>query len=420
MENNKSEKSQEYINGSQLTVNRFYSYGKQTIEQDDIDAVVEVLKGDWLTQGPFVRQFEEDLASKFNAKNVSAVANGTAGLHLIGLALGWTKDDIILTTPITFLASANCILYTGATPDFVDIDPISYTIDIHRLEEKILEYKTKNKNIKAVVAVDFAGLPCDWKKLRNLADKYHFQLVNDNCHALGAEIDGDIGYSCKYADIVNMSFHPVKHITTGEGGAILTNSKELDSRVKILRTHGMVKENFQNLSLISNTQHPTPYTKPPMWYYEMQHLGYNYRITDFQSALGSSQLKKLDRFVARRNDIANYYSEIFENDERFIIPKVEENVRHSYHLYPLQIKFDELKINKIDFFEKMRESNIGLQVHYIPIHTQPYYKNNFGFNEGDFPLAEEFYKNEVSIPIYPLLENDDLEFIVKTIKELAK
>lgn len=394
-------------------MNKFYSYGKQTIEQDDIDAVVEVLKGDWLTQGPFVKKFEEDLSEKFKANYVSAVSNGTAGLHLIALALGWGKDDIILTTPITFLASANCILYVGATPDFVDIDTTSFTIDVIKLEEKILDYKAKGKNIKAVVAVDFAGLPCDWKKLRELANKYQFQLVNDNCHALGAEIDNNIGYACNYADMVNMSFHPVKHITTGEGGAILTNNADLDSKVKILRTHGMVKENFQNLP-------PTLNSQSPIWYYEMQFLGYNYRITDFQSALGSSQLKKLNNFVKRRNEIATYYDEQFKNDNRFIIPKVEKDVKHAYHLYPLQIKFDKIKISKVEFFEKMKENKIGLQVHYIPVHTQPYYKNNFGFKEGDYPISEEFYQNEVSIPIYPLLENEDLEYIVKTIKELAK
>ncbi len=389
-------------------MNKFYSYGKQTIQQDDIDAVTEVLKGDWLTQGPYVKQFEDDLSEKFNAKYVSAVANGTAGLHLIGLALGWNKDDIVITSPITFLASANCILYSGATPDFVDIDHLTYTINVEKLEEKIIFYSKQKKNVKAVVAVDYAGLPCDWEKLRELADKYNFQLVNDNCHALGAEIDDDPEYACKFADVVNMSFHPVKHITSGEGGAVLTNDEQLDEQIKILRTHGMTKDEKY---LTKNEG---------QWYYEMHSLGYNYRITDIQSALGSSQLKKLDRFVERRNEIADYYNESFSGDDRFIIPYVEKNIKHAYHLYPLQIKFDNLNIRKKSFFEKMREQNIGLQVHYIPVHTQPYYKNNFGFQEGDYPIAEEFYKNEVSIPIYPLLENDDLDYIVKTIKELAK
>lgn len=384
-----------------------YSYGKQTIEQDDIDAVVEVLKGDWLTQGPYVKKFEEELASKFKAKHVSAVANGTAGLHLIGLVLGWGKDDIVITSPITFLASANCILYSNATPDFVDIDSQSYTLDVNKLEEKIKDYRQKGKIVKAVIAVDYAGHPCDWAALRELADKYEFQLVNDNCHALGAEIESNIGYACKYADIVNMSFHPVKHITTGEGGAILTNNSELDEKIKILRTHGMTKDK----KYLTKNDGP--------WYYEMHYLGYNYRITDFQCALGSSQLKKLENFVCKRNAIASIYNSEFGDDERFIVPKVNENVKHAYHLYPLQIKFDKLHINKKDFFEKMRENNIGLQVHYIPIHLQPYYKNNFGFKEGELPMAEEFYKNEVSIPIYPLLENEDLKYITNAIKKLS-
>jgi UDP-4-amino-4,6-dideoxy-N-acetyl-beta-L-altrosamine transaminase len=388
-------------------MNKFYSYGKQTIEQDDIDAVVEVLKGDWLTQGPYVKKFEDDLSEKFNAKYVSAVANGTAGLHLIGLALGWEKGDIIITTPITFLASANCILYCGATPDFADIDPVSYTIDINKLEKKLKDYQVLGKKVKAVVAVDYAGLPCDWVKLREMADKYNFQLVNDNCHALGAEINGDITYAVKYADTANMSFHPVKHITTGEGGAILTNNFELNEKIKILRTHGMTKDE----KFLNKNDGP--------WYYEMHDLGFNYRITDFQCALGSSQLKKLDRFVKRRNEIAQYYNAQFLNDEKFILPDVQENVKHAYHLYPLQINFDKLKISKKEFFEKMKENCIGLQVHYIPVHLQPHYKKNFGFKKSDFPVAESFYEREVSIPIYPTLLNENLKYIVDKIKEFA-
>lgn len=388
-----------------------YSYGRQTIEQDDIDAVIEVLKSDWLTQGPKIKEFEDALGKTFNSKYVSAVANGTAGLHLIGMALGWEKDDIVITTPITFLASANCILYNNATPDFVDIDPVYYTIDVNKLEEKIKTYLAKGKKIKAVVAVDFAGQPCDWKALRMLADKYDFQLLNDNCHALGAEIDGDTGYAGKYADAVNLSFHPVKHITTGEGGAILTNNPELDEKVKILRTHGIVKDNSKYS--IQNSELAGP------WYYEMQYLGYNYRITDFQCALGLSQLKKLDKFVNRRNEIAEYYNKSFTGDERFITPKIKENTKHAFHLYPLQIKFDELKISKKEFFNKMRVHNIFLQVHYIPVHLQPYYKSSFGFKENDFPVTEDFYKNEVSIPMYPTLDTEDLNYIAEKLKEAA-
>lgn len=384
-----------------------FAYGKQTIEEDDIQAVVNVLKGDWLTQGPFVKEFEEALGEKFNAKYVSAVANGTAGLHLIALALGWKQGDIVLTTPITFLASANCILYANATPDFVDIDSKTYTIDVEKLEEKIKAYIKRGKNIKAVVAVDFAGQPCNWEKLRELAVNYNFQLVNDNCHALGAEYYGDKRYAVKYADIVNMSFHPVKHITTGEGGAILTNDSLLDKKIKILRTHGITKDK----ELLTKSDGP--------WYYEMQHLGFNYRITDFQCALGISQLKKLDRFVSRRIEIAKYYDEAFKNDDRFIIPAVNGNVKHSYHLYPLQIKFENIAISKKTLFQIIIKNNIDLQVHYIPVHLQPYYKENYGFEIGDFPLAEKFYEREISIPIYPTLNHEDLDYISNTIKGLV-
>lgn len=384
-----------------------YSYGRQFIDDEDINAVVKVLKSDWLTQGPKIKDFENSLCEKFGANYVTAVVNGTAALHLIGLALGWQENDIIITSPITFLTSANCILYASATPDFVDIDDKTYTIDVDKLEEKINYYRNNGKQVRAVIAVDYAGHPCDWKSLRNLANKYKFQLVNDNCHALGAEYYNDAQYAVKYADVVNMSFHPVKHITTGEGGAILTNNLQLDEKVKILRTHGItIDEKY-----LTRNEGP--------WYYEMHTLGFNYRITDFQCALGSSQLKKLDRFVQRRNEIAEFYNKQFEDDDRFIIPKVHNYVKHAYHLYPLQIKFNDLNTSKKEFFIKMKENNIGLQVHYIPIHLQPYYQRNFGFSEGDFPISELFYKNEVSIPIYPLLEKEDLEYISIKIKDLA-
>ena len=301
-------------------MSKTYSYGRQTIEQDDIDAVVEVLKSDWLTQGPKVEEFEKALGNMFNANYVSAVANGTAGLHLVGNVLRWKKDDIVITSPITFLASANCILYNNATPDFVDIEKDYYTLDAQKLEDKIKSYRAKGKNIKAVVAVDYAGQPCDWKALRTLADRYNFQLVNDNCHAPGAEIDGESGYAVKYADAVNLSFHPVKHITTGEGGAVLTNNHEIDDKIKTLRTHGMTK----NTKLLTQNDGP--------WYYEMHEPGYNYRITDFQCALGISQLKKLAGFVKKRIEIADFYNNAFAGDERFITPRVMDNAKHAFHL----------------------------------------------------------------------------------------
>lgn len=383
-----------------------YSYGKQTISDDDIQAVVEILKSDWLTQGPTIKKFENELCSKFGSKYASVCANGTAGLHLIALSLGWNKNDIIITSPITFLASANCAIYAGAKIDFADIDSSSYTIDPNKLEDKIKFYLSQNKKVKAVVAVDYAGHPCDWEALKTLKEKYDFQLVNDFCHALGAEYKNDFQYAVKYADAVNLSFHPVKHITTGEGGAVLTNNEVLDKRIKTLRTHGMTKDE----SILEKNDGP--------WYYEMHEVGFNYRITDFQCALGICQLKKLDSFVEKRRNIAKYYDNFFSQDNRFIIPDVSVNAKHAYHLYPLQIKFDELKISKKDFFLKMKEKNILLQVHYIPVHVQPFYRKNFGFNEGDFPVAEKFYEREVSIPIYPSLNESDLNYISETILKI--
>ena len=386
---------------------KFYPYGKQSIDDEDIQAIIDVLKSDWLTQGPKINEFESALCEKFGANYSSVVSSGTASLHLIALSLKWKPGDIVITSPITFAACANCILYAGATPDFIDIDSKYYTIDPNKLENRIKKYQKMGKKIKAVIGVDYAGNPCDWEALRYLADKYKFQLVNDFCHALGAEYNGDYQYAIKYADVVNMSFHPVKHITSGEGGAALTNNEEIKENINLLRTHGITK-NPKNLS-----KNDGP------WYYEMHELGFNYRITDFQCALGINQLKKLDGFITRRREIAKFYDHEFSNDDRFIIPNVIPSNKHAYHLYPLQAKFDKLNIFKKDYFVNLRKYNIGLQVHYIPVHLQPYYEKNFGFKKGDFPFAEEFYRREISIPMYPILTDEDLEIISTKLKKHA-
>ncbi len=378
------------------------NYGRQYIDSDDIKAVLRVLKSDWLTQGPQIQKFENSLKAYFNSNYCTVLSSGTAALHLAVLTLGWNKEDIIITTPISFLATSNCILYCGATPSFVDIESKYFTIDVDKLEQKIKLFKKREKKIVGIIATDYAGHPCDWKSLRKIADRYGLKLINDNCHALGAQIDNDKGYAIKYADLVTHSYHPVKNITTGEGGSILTNNKYLDKKIKSLRSHG-VDQNTKNL-----------------WFYEMKDLGFNYRISDIQCTLGITQLKKINKFLKRRNEVAKMYNKAFSNDMRFKIPDMKKNYTHAYHLYPLQINFDILKISKKILFKKMREKKINLQVHYIPTHIQPYYKKNFNFKIGDFPIAERFYNREVSLPIYFSLKDKEIKTVIKYLKKFCK
>lgn len=389
-------------------MNTNYFYGRQTIDDKDIEEVSEILKSDWITQGPAGLKFEQALNKKFGTKFSTVVSSGTAALHLTALASGWHKNDIVITTPITFLATVNSILYAGATPFFVDIHPHYYTIDVSKLETELIKLYSRGKKVKSVLAVDLAGLPCDWKKLRELADYYKFSLINDFCHAPGSAIDDDITYAGKYADAVIMSFHPVKSFTTGEGGAVLTNNEDFDKKVKLLRTHGVIKA-----ADLNKKEEVDP------WYYEMTELGFNYRLTDFQSALGISQLKKLDRFIKKRIQIAEYYNQEFSNDERFIIPSKPENFKHSYHLYLLQINFEKLDVTKKELYYKLKEKNINLQVHYIPVHLQPYYQKKFKYRKGDFPEAEKYYSRVFSLPIYPGLTPKDIKYISQQIKQLA-
>ena len=310
------------------------SYGRQTIGDDDINEVVKVLSSEWLTQGPTVNKFESNLNEFFNSDYCVAVANGTAALHLVAVAMGWSKDDIIITSPITFLASANCIEYVNATTDFVDIDPKTYTLDLNLLEQKIKNLDQSGKKVKAIIGVDFAGHPCQWREIKQIADRYEISLINDNCHSFGSSINGDTSYAIKYADFVTQSFHPVKHITTGEGGAIFTKDKGMYEKLKLLRSHGMTK----NSNVVKNSDGP--------WYYEMHELGYNYRITDFQCALGLSQLKKINNFVEMRKAIAKIYDKAFKPINLFKVPYVMDSIGHSYHLYPLCIDFDKSKHSK--------------------------------------------------------------------------
>lgn len=398
------------------------SYSRQTIEHDDIAAIVDSVNSGWLTQGFHVEAFEEAIKEYCGSKYAVVCCNGTAALHLAYLALGIGKDDAIITSPITFAATSNAALYIEARPYFSDIDPDTRNIDPSKVEETISRLTTHDSRPKAIVPVHFAGLPCDMEEIAEIARKNNLKIIEDACHALGARwVDKDgkwhnIG-DCSHSDITVFSFHPVKSITTGEGGAITTNSKDIYERLKLLRSHGITKEpeKFINKDLAFSAHDPNP------WYYEMQELGFNYRLTDIQCALGMSQLKKLDRFIKRRHEIAEMYNELLKDYPFIKLPVQKKGMYSAYHLYPVEIAFDKIGIARNEFFKSMAKKDIHLQVHYIPVHLQPYYQKRFGFKNNDFPAAEAYYKRAVSLPIYPLLTDKDVNYVVECmIKELYR
>jgi len=367
-------------------------YGKQFIEQDDIDAVVKTLKSDYLTTGPKVKEFEEALCEYCGAKYCVAVANGTAALHLASLVL-LNKEDKVLTTPNSFLATSNAILYVDAKVIFVDIAKDG-NIDLDLCEEAL----KKDSSIQAIYGVAFSGNMLHQEKLKHLKETYGIKILEDSAHAIGAEYKGMKSGSCTNSDISIFSFHPVKHLTTAEGGAITTNSKELYEKLLILRGHGMVK---------------TPEMKP--WEYEMRDLGFNYRITDIQCALGLSQLKKLPDFIKRRFEIAKKYDEAFKNT--IVKPLYSFDGKSSYHLYVVLVDFNILNITKVELFNKLREKEIGIQLHYIPINKQPYYKS-LGYGDEVTPVMDSYYEQCFSLPMYPLLSDAEQEYVIKTILEI--
>ena len=376
------------------------NYGNHYISERDILAVTRALKENKITQGKNVELFEKKLNSFIGSKYAVVASSGTAALHLAMLSLNLSNKDKVITSPISFLASANCVEYVGAKVDFCDIDNSTYTMDPNRLEDKL----KKEKNIKAAIIVDYAGHPAAWEDFLYLKKKYNIFLINDNCHALGSRLKNNKNYAIKYADIVTQSFHPVKQITTGEGGAIFTNNRLIYSKAKLLRNHGMIKKNIND-------------TKP--WLYSMNELGYNYRLPDFNCALGISQLLKIKTFINKRREIAAFYNKNLLL-ECVKLPNEDKDIFHSYHLYPVLIDFKKLKINKSIFFKKMYRENINLQVHYIPIHLQNYYKKKYRFKKGDFKNSENFYKEEVSLPIYYNLRKKDQSRIINVIKKVLK
>ena len=371
------------------------NYGKQTIDRSDIESVIKVLQNDYLTQGPEILKFEKKLSNYFGSKYVSAVSNGSAALYVAAKSFGWRRGDRIITTANTFLATASCILHTGAKPEFVDINNRDYTIDINKTEDRIKRYK---KKVKAIIAVDYAGHPCDWKALKFLSKKYNLKLINDNCHALGAKVDNNKQYASRYADIVTQSYHPVKNITTGEGGSVLTNNYKLHKKILVFRNNGMFKKRNSDLE------------------YRVNQLSMNFRITDIQCALGISQLKKLDKFVKKRNEIAKLYDNFFKNKDNIIIPTKDKKIYHAYHLYPLLINFKKSKVSKENFLLNLKKKGINLQVHYVPL----YYHRIFSkfTNKKLLPITEDFYKQEVSLPIYPNLKTTHVKKVANEILNL--
>jgi UDP-4-amino-4,6-dideoxy-N-acetyl-beta-L-altrosamine transaminase len=380
-------------------------YGKQTITQEDINAVVETLQSDFLTQGPKIEEFEKKFAEYIGCKYAVAVANGTAALHLSALALGVQEGTRVITTPITFAASANCILYCKGTIDFADIDPETATIEVKAVE-KLLRSKPKGY-YKGIIPVDFAGYPINLEKLKKLADEFGLWMIEDACHAPGGYFTDSSGkiQRCgngNYAELAIFSFHPVKHIATGEGGMITTNSKDLYDKLLLLRTHGITKN--PNL-LIENDGG---------WYYEMQTLGYNYRMPDMLTALGISQLARAESGIRRRQEIADRYYEAFKNVPGIkLLKDLITDSQHAYHLFIIQVK------ERKALYDHLKKNQIFGQVHYIPVHTMPYYKS-LGFQKGDFPFAEKYYEGCLSLPMYPGLSNNEQDFVIKTILEFIK
>jgi hypothetical protein len=374
-------------------------YGRQHITDEDISEVIRVLKSDFLTQGPEILKFEKAFSSYIGSKYAVAVANGTAALHLCALALGVNIGDKVITTPITFAASANCVLYAGGEIVFADIDPETYLIDIKEVE-KILKAAPKG-TYKGIIPVDFAGRAVNLEAFRKLADEFGLWIIEDACHAPGGYFIDSKGVkqNCgngKYADLAIFSFHPVKHIACGEGGMITTNDENLYRKLLMLRTHGITKE-----PELLKENHGG-------WYYEMQELGYNYRITDFQCALGLSQLTRADEGLKRRREIALKYSESFKNINSISCQSgfIEG---HAYHLYIIEVE------DRKGLYNHLRENNIFAQVHYIPVHLMPYYRQ-FGWKEGQLPKAEKYYSKCISLPIYPALAEEEQVYVINTIE----
>lgn len=370
-------------------------YGKQTIEQDDIQAVVDVLKSDFLTTGPKIAEFEQTVADYVGAKYAVAISNGTSALHAACFAAGIGPGDEVITTPLTFAASANCVLYCGGTPVFADVDPKTYNIDPEDIRRKITD------RTKAIIAVHLAGQPCDMDAIHSIAREYGLIVIEDGAHALGSVYKGKkVG---SMSDMTTFSFHPVKPITTGEGGMIVTDNEDFYKKMILFRSHGITRDD----SMMTRNDGP--------WFYQQFDLGYNYRITDIQCALGCSQMKKLDRFLARRKEIVARYNEALADCDNIITPYQLSDTESGWHLYIVQVK----NCDRRQVFENMREKGIGVNVHYIPVYMHPYYQEH-GYENVHCANAEEIYSHIISLPLYPGLTSEQQDYVIDTLKSLCE
>ena len=374
----------------------FIPYGMHWIDEEDINEVANVLRSNWITTGPKIKEFEDALCAYIGCRYCVAVNSGTSALDIAVQSLDLPIGSEIITTPFTFVATSNAIIYNSHKPIFADICSDTFNIDPDDIRRKI------TKNTKAIIYVDYAGQPCDIREIKEIADEFDLYLIEDACHAIGAEYEEKkVG---NFADLTIFSFHPVKHITTGEGGAVITNKKELYEKLLLLRSHGIDKNAMDR------------YGPNASWAYDMKCLGRNYRITDFQAALGISQLKKLEKFIRRRQNIAKIYNEAFENHPEITTPGVKSNIRHVWHLYTILL---DTNINRNDFFSLMRKRNIGVNLHYIPIYKFTYYQKNLEI-KYEFPVSEEVFRRIITLPLYPMMTDEDVLNVIDSTKESIK
>ncbi|WP_378950630.1 UDP-4-amino-4,6-dideoxy-N-acetyl-beta-L-altrosamine transaminase [Pelosinus sp. sgz500959] len=386
---------------------RHIPYGRQDISEEDIEAVVDVLKTDWLTQGPTVERFEQMVAEYCGAKYAVAVNSATSALHIACMAAELQSGDCLWTSPNTFVASANCGLYCDADVDFVDIDEKTYNMSSTKLAEKLSHERIEGRLPKVVIPVHFAGQSCDMVTIAALAAEYDFTVIEDASHAIGGSYrDSKIG-SCRYSDMTVFSFHPVKIVTTGEGGIVVTNRQDLYVKLLRLRSHGITRNSED---MMNDTHGP--------WYYEQIELGFNYRMTDIQAGLGISQMKRIDEFINKREEKAEYYTRALQGLP-LTLPYQNDDIHSAWHLYVVKINNELCSKSRRQVFEELRDRGLGVNVHYIPVHTQPYYRQ-LGFSHGDFPVAEQYYEQAISIPMFYRLTNEEQDYIIQSIKEVLK